>query len=130
MDITVKIILELKNRTIAKYEAAFTPNNPDWCAVKQETMKPVPEAKVKSYPEFTTASLKTQNNILAEAVHGDYCWSTELDKVLLMSTKKNNWPGQNVMLELLYELRKKLMNIEKQKKDFTISENVKEEQCS
>ena len=53
-------------------------------------MKQVLEAKAKSCPEFKTALLKTENNILAEAVRGDYYWSTGLDKDLLMSTKKKD----------------------------------------
>ena len=115
-DITAKIILESKNGKIAKDEAAFMPYNPDWSTIKQETMKQVLEAKAKSCPEFKTALLKTENNILAEAVRGDYYWSTGLDKDLLMSTKKRYWPGQNVMGKLLCELRTKLRNIEKTEK--------------
>ena len=66
---------------------------PDWSAIKQEMMKQVLEAKAKSCPEFKITLLKTEINILAEAVHGDYYWSTGLDKNLLMSTKKRYWPG-------------------------------------
>ena len=107
-DITSKIILESKNGKIAKDESAFMPYNPDWPTMKQATMKYVLEAKAKSCPEFQTALLKTENNILTEAVHKEYYWSRK--------HQERHWPGQNVMGKLLRELRTKLRNIEKTEK--------------
>ena len=80
-DIRAKIILESKNGKIAKDEAIFMPYNPDWYKIQQETMKQVLEVKAKLGPEFKTALLKTENNILAEAVREDFYWSTGLIKI-------------------------------------------------
>ena len=67
--------------------------------------------------------LKTDNNVIAEAVRGDYFWSTGLDKDMVMTTKKRFWPGQNVMGKLLSELRTKLKNKDKADKKLTQSQN-------
>ena len=67
--------------------------------------------------------LKTDNNVIAEAVRGDYFWSIGLDKDMVMTTKKRFWPGQNVMGKLLSELRTKLKNKDKADKKLTQSQN-------
>ena len=86
---------------LAKDEAAFLPYNPDRAGIKETQMKQILQAKAKCWPEFRKELLKTENSILAEAVRGDYYWSSGLDRDLVMTTKKKYWPGQNVMGKLL-----------------------------
>ena len=71
-------------------------------------MKQVFTAKAESCRDFRKNLLSMESSILAEAGHGDYFWSTELDKELLLKTKKKNWPGKNVMGKILTELRENL----------------------
>ena len=68
--------------------------------------------------------MKTDSNILAEAVRGDYHWSTGLDKELLMTTKMKFWPGKNVMGKLLRGLRTKLKQKEKDAKKHSKSKDA------
>ena len=71
--------------------------------------------------------LKTDSNILAEAVRGDYHWSTGLDKELLMITKMKFWPGKNVMGKLLSNLRTKLkQKYEDAKKTLKVTRCIKQ----
>ena len=63
-------------------------------------MKEELEAKAEQCLKFKKELLKTDSNILAEAVRGDYHWSTGLDKELLMTTEMRFWPAKNVMGKL------------------------------
>ena len=72
-------------------------------------MKQVLIAKVQSCSEFKESLVNSESNFLAEAVRGDYYWSTGLDKELLLNTKKKNWPGKNIMGKVLTEIRDSLV---------------------
>ena len=67
-DEVAKRILTAKNGKIAKDEASFLPYNPDWASTKEQVMKQILEAKANCCPEFKSSLLKTDNNIIAEAV--------------------------------------------------------------
>ena len=81
-DQIAKVIHASKNEKLAKDEAAFLPYNPDWAGIKETQMKQILQAKAKCCLEFRKELLNTENSILAEAVRGDYYWSTGLDRDL------------------------------------------------
>ena len=69
-DEVAKRILASKNGKIAKDEASFLPYNPDLASAKEQVMQQILEAKANNCPEFKTPLLKTDNNVIAEAVRG------------------------------------------------------------
>ena len=59
-DVIAKNILEAKTGKIAKDEASFLPFNPNWASMKEQVMKQVLTAKVKSCSQFKDSLIKVR----------------------------------------------------------------------
>lgn len=86
-----------------------------WHENKLDIMRDIIRAKAACVPEFRMELLKSQDKIV-ETVQGDYFWSCGLRKHEVFWTNEKDWPGKNVMGQLLMELRTELQNKESSKK--------------
>lgn len=101
-------IMESPNARSAKRLSKEISTDEAWQANRLNIMREIIRAKAKYVPEFREALLSSEK-VIAEAVPRDMYWSCGLSKSEVKTTPQKDWPGENVMGQLLMELREELM---------------------
>ncbi len=104
MDDTAIKILEAEKPWDAKRLGEKIKSSPQWEESKVNVMRMALQVKLENCAEFKTKLLDSGTKILVECTQNRF-WGSGLTREETLKTSPSDWPGRNMMGELLTEIR-------------------------
>lgn len=77
----------------------------EWEGENQQVMQEILQAKFRQVPAARQDLLSTGDQLIVEAVPGQFLWGSGLDAEATAHTRPEGWPGKNMLGEMLMNIR-------------------------
>jgi len=103
-----KMIANAKSPQEAKSLSKYINCTPEWEQQSGRIMEEILRAKIQQVPAARHALIESQDRFVVEAVPRQYLWGSGLGSETTSHTRREGWPGKNMLGDILMRLRDSL----------------------
>lgn len=103
-----KMISNAKSPQEAKSLSKYVNCTPEWEQQNDKIMEQILMAKIQQVPAARRALMESRDRVVVEAVPRQYLWGSGLNSETTSHTRREGWPGKNMLGDILMHIRDNL----------------------